>query len=425
MTTLSTIDNLLDSIKLPRMVKVRQYFEKPVIEKVETELIKKLYDKDMMSKIKPGQNIAIAAGSRGITNLPLMIKLLVREIKKAGGVPFVFPAMGSHGGATAEGQKDMLRGMGITEEYIDAPIKATMEVVQVGVSENGLPAYVDKYAYEADAIVIINRIKPHVAFRGNYESGLMKMITIGVGKQKGADICHELGFGKMAENIPAIARVVLQKTNLIFGVAILENAYHETCRIEVLKKEEIETEEPALQEEAKRLSPRIYFDSLDVAIVDEIGKDISGTGFDTNVLGRYHTPFISGGPQITRAAVLDITDRSHGNGNGLGILDFTTKRAFNKFDFEQSYPNSLTSTVPTSIKIPMVLKSDKQAIQAAIKTCNILNKENVRMVRIKNTICLGEIEMSENLLNEARANKYLEIISEPYELAFDEYGNLF
>jgi len=407
------------------MVKVRQYFERPLIKDVEAELIKKLYEKDVLSKIKPGQSVAITAGSRGITNLPFLIKILVREIKKVGGVPFVFPAMGSHGGATAEGQKDMLAGMGITEEYVGAPIRATMETVQVGVSENGLPVYVDKYAYEADAIVIINRIKPHVAFRGRYESGLMKMITIGIGKQKGADICHELGFGRMAENIPAIARVVLEKTNLIFGVGLLENAYHETCRIEVLRNDEIEKEEPALQEEAKRLAPRIYFDSLDVAIVDEIGKDISGTGFDTNVLGRYHTPYASGGPQITRIAVLDITDRSHGNGNGLGILDFTTKRAFDKFSFEHSYPNSLTSTVPLSVKIPMVLKNDRQAIQAAIKTCNILHKENVRMVRIKNTVSLDEIEVSENLLDEVRENKYLEIVSEPYELIFNEKGNLF
>lgn len=422
---MSTIDQLLDNIKIPRVVKVKQYFERPVVENVETELIKKLYAKDVLSKIIKGQRIAIAVGSRGITNLSLMVKTLVREIKKAGGDPFIVPAMGSHGGATAEGQRNMLIGMGIKEEYVEAPINATMEVVQVGVSENDLPVYIDKNAYEADAIVIINRIKPHVAFRGKYESGLMKMITIGLGKQKGADICHNLGFGKMAENIPAIARVTLKKTNLIFAVGIIENAYHETCRLEVLRNEEIEAEEPTLQEEAKRLSPKIYFESLDVLIIDEIGKDISGTGFDTNMVGRYHTPYASGGPNITRIAVLDITDKSHGNGNGLGILDFTTKRAFDKFSFEQTYPNSLTSTVPMSVKIPMVLKNDRQAIQAAIKTCNIMDKESVKLVRIKNTVQIGEIEVSENLLDEVRANKYLEIVSSPYNLNFDDKGNLF
>lgn len=422
---MSTIDHLLDNIKIPRMVRVKQYFERPVVEDVEAQLVKKLYEKNVLSKINKGQSVAIAVGSRGVANLPLMVKVLVSEIKKVGGEPFIVPAMGSHGGATAEGQKDMLIGMGIKEEYVDAPIHATMEVVQVGVSANGLPVYLDKNAYEADAIVIINRIKPHVAFRGNFESGLMKMITIGLGKQKGADTCHNLGFGRMAENIPAIAKVTLEKTNLVFAVGTLENAYHETCRLEILRNEEIEVEEPKLQEEAKRLSPKIYFDSLDVLIIDEIGKDISGTGFDTNMVGRYHTPYASGGPNITRIAVLDITDKSHGNGNGLGILDFTTKRAFDKFSFEQTYPNSLTSTVPMSVKIPMVLKSDRQAIQAAIKTCNIVDKENVRLVRIKNTVQIGEIEVSENLLDEVRTNKYLEIASSPYEWKFDDKYNLF
>ena len=422
---MSAIDRLLDGIKIPRMVRVKQTFERPVLPDVEKELVKKLAEKDVLSLIQKGQKVAVAVGSRGISNLPLLVKVLIREIKKAGGEPFIVPAMGSHGGATAEGQRNMLIGLGIREDYVDAPIRATMEVVQVGTAENGLPVYVDKYAYEADAIVIINRIKPHVSFRGKYESGLMKMITIGLGKQKGADICHELGFGKMAENIPAIARVTLAKTNLVFGVGILENAYHETCRIEVLKNEEIELEEPALQEEAKRLSPRLYFDELDVLIIDEIGKDISGTGFDTNVVGRYHTPFISGGPKITRVSVLDVTEKSQGNANGLGILDFTTKRVFDKFSFEHTYPNSLTSTVPLSVKIPMVLKNDKQAIQAAIKTCNILDKENVRLVRIKNTLALEEIEVSENLLAEVKRNPYLEIISSPYDWEFDQAGNLF
>ena len=421
---MSTIDNLLDPIPIPRMVRVSQQFERPAVKYVEAELLAKLYAKNVLNRIKPGQSVAVAAGSRGIANLPLMIKVLVRELKKAGAVPFIFPAMGSHGGATAEGQRAMLIGMGITEEYVDAPIRATMEVVQVGTSENGLPAYVDKYAYEADAIVIINRIKPHVAFRGPYESGLMKMVTIGLGKQKGADTCHEFGFGKMAENIPAIARVTLAKTNIVFGVGILENAYHETCRIEVLTGGEIEAQEPALQEEAKRLSPRLLFDRLDVLIMDEIGKDISGTGFDTNVVGRYHTPYASGGPNITKMAVLDITDRSHGNGNGLGILDFTTKRAFDKFSFEDSYPNALTSTVVISVKVPMVLKNDRQAIQAAIKTSNIPDKGNVRMARIRNTVQLGVIEVSENLLGEVEANPNLKVLSEPYALDFDGTGNL-
>jgi hypothetical protein len=422
---MSTIGTLLDGIPIPRMIKVLQAFDRPRVLDVESELIRKFRDSGVLAKVKPGHKVGITAGSRGITALPQMLKVLVSEIKRVGGDPFLFPAMGSHGGATTEGQRDMLIGMGITEEVVGAPIRASMETVEIGTSENGFPAHLDKYAYEADGIVVVNRIKPHVAFRGKCESGLMKMIVIGMGKQKGADICHELGFGKMAENILSIGRVTLAKSNIICGVGILENAYHETAKLEVLAREEIPVREPMLLEEAWRLYPKLYFEQLDVLIIDEIGKDISGTGFDTNVVGRYHTPFVSGGPAITRIAGLDITDRSHGNANGLGILDFTTRRAFDKFDFENTYPNSLTSTVPMSVKIPMVLKNDRHAIQAAIKTCNILDKSNVRLARIKNTVALDEIAVSENLLPEVRANRHLETLGQPHVLAFNDQGNLF
>ena len=423
---MSTIDTLLDPIPVPRMVRVRQRFDRPVVRDPEAELVSGLRAKGVLAGLKKGMSIAVTVGSRGITNQPLLVKTLVRELKAAGAEPFIIPAMGSHGGATAAGQRSMLEGMGFSEKEMGAPIRATMDTVVIGESANGLPVYIDRYASEADGIVIINRIKPHVAFRGPYESGLMKMLAIGLGKQKGADICHELGFGRMAENIPALGRVTLASGRILFAVGTLENAYHETSRIEVLRAGEVESREPFLQEEAKRLSPKLHLDELDVLVIDEIGKDISGTGFDTNVVGRYHTPYISGGPSITRILVLDITDVSHGNANGLGIVDFTTRRAYEKFDFENTYPNSLTSTVPASVKLPMVLKSDRQAMQAAIKTCNIPDKTTVRMARIKNTVTLGEIEVSENLLDEVRANPYMEIDtrSAPAELPFDGEGNI-
>ncbi len=422
---MSTIDRLLDPIPIPKVFKIRQHFERSRIDDVEGQLRAELGQRDVLSQIKKDQRIAITVGSRGISNQPLLVKTLVEEVRKAGAEPFLIPAMGSHGGATVEGQRDMLVGMGFDENYIGAPIRATMEVDQIGTTESGLPVCIDRFAHEADGIIVINRIKPHVAFRGRFESGLAKMITIGLGKQRGADICHDLGFGKMAENIISIARVTLREANILFGIGLLENAYHETCRIEVLMPDEIEREEPALQEESKRLSPMLPFDSLDVLIIDEIGKDISGTGFDTNVVGRYHTPYASGGPDITRIAALDVTEKSHGNANGLGILDFTTRRAFDKFIFEQTYPNSLTSTVPTSVKIPMVLQNDRQAIQAAIKTCNILNKEEVRLARITNTLSLGEFEVSETLMEEVEGNANLEVASKPYALSFSDEGNLF
>ncbi|HCL79159.1 MAG TPA: hypothetical protein DIC53_04235 [Synergistaceae bacterium] len=422
---MSAIDELLSPIAIPRVVKVRQNFDRPRVENVEEELARQIRGGGYLKAVRPGSKIAITAGSRGVANIPLLLRTVVREVRAAGADPFIFPAMGSHGGATAEGQAAMLSGMGVTEDFVEAPIRATMETVSVGTSENGVPAYLDRYADEADGIIVVNRIKPHVAFRGPYESGLMKMITIGMGKQRGADNAHRLGFGRMAENIPAVARVTLARKNILFAVGTLENAYHETARIEVLPASAIEAREPELLEEAWRLYPKIFFDQLDVLVVDEIGKDISGTGFDTNVLGRYHTPYASGGPNITRIAVLDITDASHGNGNGLGILDMTTRRAYEKFDFEQSYPNSLTSTVPLSVKIPMVLKNDRQAIQAAIKTCNVEDWSGVRMARIKNTVHLSEMEVSENLSDEVRRHRNMEVAGGPYDLPFDGKGNLF
>jgi hypothetical protein len=422
---LDIFDKLLDSIPVPKVIRVRQHFEKPAIHNLEAEFFKKIHQSNVLEKIKKGWHIAIAVGSRGISNQALLVKLLVRELKKAGALPFLVPAMGSHGGASAKGQKEMLVGMGFSEEYIQTPIYSTMEVVQIGETNNGLPVFLDKNASEADSIIIVNRIKPHVAFRGCYESGIMKMLAIGLGKQRGAEITHHLGFGQMQANIIEIGRTVIQKAKINFAIALLENPFHETCHIEVLKKEEIERQEPHLLEEAKRLSQKLYFDNLDVLIIDEIGKDISGTGFDTNVVGRYHTPYANGGPKITRIVTLDLTDKSHGNASGVGILDFTTRRLFDKMIFEQTYPNCLTATVPTTVKIPMVLKNDRHAIQAAIKTCNIPDIKNVRLVRIKNTISLSEIEASQNLEEEIKKNPNLSILSDAYELTFNENGNLF
>jgi len=420
---LSTIDKLLDNIVIPRLGPVRQRFERPVISHPGDALKKRLVSAGINGLIQPGQRIAVAVGSRGIANLQVLVKTLVQAILQAGGRPFIVPAMGSHGGATADGQVDVLRSLGISEQATGAPIEASMQVVQVGSTGSGLPAYVDQLAAEADAIVIINRIKPHSSFRGPFESGLMKMIAIGLGKQAGADICHRLGFARMAENVPAIGRVILDATHLIFAVAVLENAYHETCRIEVLKKDEFEIREPELLLEAWQNVPRLHFDDLDVLIIDEIGKNISGTGFDTNLVGRYHTE-CTGGPNITRAATLDITDPSHGNGNGLGILDFTTRRAFEKFSFEKTYPNALTSTVPGSVKVPMVLKNDRQVFQACIKTCNLLDTGKVRLVRIKNTQEIEQIQVSESLRAEVEAHASLEMLGDFEDLPFDGNGNL-
>ncbi|MDR1581361.1 MAG: DUF362 domain-containing protein [Synergistaceae bacterium] len=422
---MSAIDDLLEPVTVPKVLKVRQIFERPRLCDIEGEIIRGMTSRGALRNARPGHKVAVAAGSRGISNIPLILKTVVGCLKDAGCEPFLFPAMGSHGGATAEGQRRILEDMGVTEDYVGAPIKSGMETVVAGIAPNGREVYMDKMASEADAVVIVNRVKPHVSFRGGCESGLMKMIAIGMGKQHGADSAHRLGFGQMAENVRAYAKLVIANKNILCAVGIIENAFHETSEIHVMGPDEIERREPEMLKRAWALYPKLFFDKLDVLVLDEIGKDISGTGFDTNVVGRYHTPYASGGPDITRICALDITDKSHGNGNGLGILDFTTRRAYEKFDFEQSYPNSLTSTVPMSVKIPMVLKNDIQCVKAAIKTCNAPDISSVRLVRVKNTVKLDEIEVSEALSPYVNAHPNLETIEGPCPLPFDGGGNLF
>ncbi len=417
-------NELLGDVPIPKFVKVKQSFDRPVIDDIEGSLESELLAKGYLENIKQGQRIAITAGSRGIANIAIITKKLVSLVKERGADPFIVPAMGSHGGANAEGQIQVLNSMGITKEFCEAPILSSMEVDKIGETAKGLPVYIDKYANNADGIIVVNRIKPHVAYRGPYESGVVKMITIGLGKQKGAETCHSEGFGNMAENLPDIARIVIDKKNIVFGLGILENAYDETYKFVSMDKNDILEIEPGLQEESKQMLPKIPFEKLDVLIIDEIGKNITGTGMDTNIIGRYHTPYATGGPDISKLIVLDLTEESHGNGNGIGLADFTTRRFFNKMKFDQTYPNSITSTVQLTIKIPMVLDTDKLAIQGAIKTANLKDYKKARIVRIKNTLEMEYIYITENLLNEIKDNNNLQVISKPEDLKFDGSGNL-
>jgi hypothetical protein len=421
---MDSISKILDPMPVPRMYRVHHRIEGPAIHDIPREVRIQLSSRNAMANIRKGQSIAVTVGSRGIVNQPLVVKTLVEELKKAGAHPFLIPAMGSHGGATAEGQIEILHDLGFTEEFIGAPIKASMETVQIGVTPSGLPVYIDKYAHEADGIVLVNRVKVHTSFTGEIESGLIKMSVIGLGKQKGAEICHELGFEQMETRLLEISRTTIEKCSILFGLAMLENGQHETAEIHIVPKDKIEGQEIQLQKRAKELLARVPFEKLEVLIIDRIGKEISGAGLDPNVVGRYHTGLGSGGPSITRISILDITDASHGNGCGLGIGDFTTRRAFEKFDFAASYPNSLTSNVTVSSKIPLVMKNDRQAIQAAIKTCLLWDKTRARLVHIHDTLSLEEFEVSETLLQEVEDNPNLEVIEGPYELHFDKDGNL-
>lgn len=415
---------LLKDIPIPKMVRVRQRFDGSRLDDPARTLADELKKPGTVDRIRPGDSVAIAVGSRGIANIALLTKVTVDAIKHAGGRPFIVPAMGSHGGATAEGQAEVLAHLGITEETVGAPIRSSMEVVKLAELDNGLPVYVDKFASEADAIVVINRVKPHTAFRGPVESGLLKMVAIGLGKQKGAEATHQLGFKYMAENILNMSRAMMARLPIRFGVAVVENAYDETCIVEAVPAERFEEREPELLQEARRRLPKLLFDPIDVLVIDYIGKNISGDGMDPNVTGRYPTPYASGGPQVTKMVVLDLTEETRGNANGVGTADFTTRRLVEKMDKAATFANGLTSTVCAPTKISTYFDNDKMAIQAAIKTCNILDYTKCRLVRIRDTLHLGEIEISVNLLDEARRHPDVEVLSEPYEWVFDEEGNL-
>lgn len=420
----SIISNLLRDINLPRMVKIRQSFPRPKIEDIPLAVREELNKPDIAITIKKGQKIAITVGSRGVANIASITKEVVKTVKSLGGEPFVIPAMGSHGGATAEGQLDVLNSLGVTEEFIEAPIKATMDVVKIGETSSGKSVFIDKYAAEADGIIVMGRVKPHTSFRGRYESGLMKMMTIGLGKQKGADTCHSEGFKNMAKNVPLYGNVVLEKANVLFGIALVENAYDETCKIAALTKKEIPVIEPELLIEARGLMPRIMFDNFDVLVVDEIGKNISGDGMDPNITSTYSSPYASGGPTIQRVVVLDLTEESHGNANGMGTADFITKRLFNKTNLEITYPNALTSRVIETAKVPVILENDWQAIAAGIKTCIEIDYGKAKIVRIKNSLHIEEIYISEALLEEAKRNPEIEILGDPKYFEFNEDGYL-
>lgn len=418
------VSDLVRHIPIPKMVKVKQRFDADQLDDVVGELRARLQVPEIREMIKPGMSIAIAVGSRGVNQIEAITRTTVEFLKELKAEPFIVPSMGSHGGATAEGQKEVLRHLGITEESVGAPIRSSMEVNKIGELENGLPVYVDRYACEADGIVVINRIKPHTAFRGPIESGLMKMLSIGLGKQKGAEACHQLGFKHMAEHVPAMAKVIIDKLPVLFGVGTVENAFDRVAKIQVIPAQNIEEEEKKLLELAKANMPKLWFDQIDVLVIDEIGKNISGDGFDPNVVGRYPTPYAYGGPDVTKIVILDLTEETEGNANGIGTADFTTKYCVAKVDYEKIYANGLTSTVVAPTKIPTTLDNDREAIQAAVKTSNILDFTKVRLVRIKNTLEVGQIEVSESMIPEVEKHPNLEILTEPYEWEFDSEGNL-
>lgn len=410
-------------VVLPNMYKLKQVFDNTKLESIPKATKLEVNKEEIKKSVRSGDRIAVAVGSRGINNLFEIVHSVVNELKALGAVPFVIPAMGSHGGATGEGQKKVLASYGITEESINAEIKSNMEVIEIGKTESGIPVYVDKHAAEADSIVVINRVKPHTDFKANYESGLMKMMGIGLGKHKGATTMHSYGFDQFFRVIPEVGSFVLKNCKIAFAIAILENAYDQTRKIEAISAKDIEKREKDLLEDAKGLLPKILAPEIDVLIVNEIGKDISGAGMDPNITGRTGSGLPGfEGPSIQKIMIIDLTKKTQGNACGIGLGDVTTKRLVNKIDFNYLYANSITSTVLSPAKIPVAMNNDREALVVALKTCNRITIPDSKIVRIHNTLELEEIMVSEAVYKQLKDHPCIEVIEGPIQLSFDEEG---
>ena len=424
---MGTVAELLKHVEIPRMLPIEQHFDSTHIpaEQVPEQVVRQLSRQEISCRFRPGMEIAITVGSRGIANIPEIIKAAADYLKERGAVPFLVPAMGSHGGATAQGQRSVIEAYGVTEECVGCQIRSSMETVEIGSTDDGRPVRIDKNAASADGILVVGRVKPHTGFRGPYESGIMKMMAIGLGKQYGAEMIHADGFGKLREYIPMYGKAILKHAPVLCGLAILENAYDQTRELVSLTPEEIVEKEPLLLERARGYMPRIRFESCDVLIVDRIGKNISGDGMDPNISGRFPAPYAQGGIDAQRVAVLDLTEESHGNACGIGLADVTTRRLFQKMDMEQTYPNAITNTLVGELKIPMVMDSDRLAIQLALKSC-VGNDHSVpRVVRIGSTLEMQYIWVSEAMRAEAEADPDISVLGEAVPMAFDPKGNLF
>ncbi|MGA2068301.1 MAG: lactate racemase domain-containing protein [Thermoguttaceae bacterium] len=414
---------------LPRMAAVRQeLYSAPlgpqnVVEAVRRELAAL----GLGQRLRPGMSVAVGCGSRGIDQYALVVKTVVEHLASLGTRPFVFPAMGSHGGATPEGQRRVLQTQGIEESSLGCPVEATMEVVTLGSTPHGLPVYLDRFAAAADAILIVNRVKPHTNFHGPVESGLMKMLAIGAGKQRQASAIHRWGVPGLRDHMPEVARVVLQKAPVVAGVALLEDARHQLSRVLGVPAADFERTEMRLLEEVRGYQPRLPVGEIDLLVVDRIGKELSGTGMDPNVIGRCRlVDFVAfPEPEIKIITVHDLTDKTHGNAIGIGMADLTTRRVADKFDPQSTYANVLTGFSPAMGAMPIVAQTDREAIRLALDyLIGPVEPERARVVRIRDTLNLEHLEASEAVLAEIRDRPSIRISGQPRPMAFDADGTL-
>ena len=404
----------------PDFYMVEQIFDCPEVEDIQGEVKRELGKLDLRKKIFPGQTVAITAGSRGIKNIDKITLAVVDEMKLYGARPFIIPAMGSHGGATAEGQKEVLAGFGITEVAMGCEIRSSMETVVIGRTTLGTDVYLDKIASQADHIAVVNRIKPHTKLIGSIESGLMKMCLIGLGKRDGARTYHRaIDNYSWMDIVDSVTDIVIKNSPIAFGLGIIQNAYENIGKIAAVRPEDFSSIEPLLLKDAQAMMGRLPFKDIDLLIVDEMGKDISGTGMDTNITGRKEGTSM----KIVRVYVRDLTPMTHGNAQGIGLADFTTRRLVNKIDYKALYVNSLTAYRTDSCKIPMAFENDREALMTAIDMAGIENHDEFKVVWIKNTLELEKIAVSTAYLQRIKENPRLKILLGPHTLKFSKDNN--
>jgi hypothetical protein len=412
----------------PLIFRVRQSFESPRLENVAAEVHSQLAGLSLGEKVKAGQSVAITAGSRGIANIHLIIKAIVEHFQQLGARPYIVPAMGSHGGGTAEGQRKIIESYGITEEFCGCPIRASMETKIVCQAKEGFPVHFDRHASEADHVVVCGRVKPHTGFVGEIESGLMKMMLIGLGKHEGAKIYHRAimnyDFGQI---VRSVATEVLSRCNVVAGVAIVENSYDQTAKIAAVAPHEFEEREKELLRLAKKWMPRLPFDRADILMLDEIGKNISGSGMDTNVVGRKYNDHKAADdetPKIKRIIIRGLTEATHGNATGIGMSEFCLSRALRQMDVRATRINCLTGGHPTAAMFPLDYETDRETLSVALPTIGLTEPEDAKLMWVHNTLDVAEVECSVAYLEEARQRRDLEIIADPRPLPFDDAGLL-
>jgi hypothetical protein len=417
-----------DTVTYPKMLRLRQRFENNRLENVAAAVRAALEKLPLGRTIKPGQTVALTAGSRGIANIPLVLKSVATFLKDLGARPFLVPAMGSHGGGLAEGQKKVLESYGITEAYVGVPIRAAMDVIQVGTTAEGFPVYLDKIASEADHIGVVARVKPHTSYHGPVESGLLKMMMIGLGKHVGAAHYHRLLLDHPYDQVVrSVTRTLRAKAPIAFGVGLVENAFDETAAVEAVLPADFEPREEQMLTLAKQWLARLPYQQADLLIIDEIGKEISGSGMDTNVVGRKRA-FKSAAPPdqplMRFIFVRGLSQKTHGNAAGIGLADFTTTRLVRAMSYKDTVINCLTSGYPEGANLPVHLDTDREVIDEALKIIGAREPQEARILHIKNTLSVQELEASEPCLELPRGPVAFDVLGAARPLAFDAAGNL-